>query len=132
MEWSKSGKCPAEHEEARALKEAWELSRKALAPDAMLIAIPNGGARSPVTGARLRAEGVVPGVPDYFFAKPVGGCPGLWIELKKRRGGRVSPEQKAVMEKLTSAGYSCVVAKGWTEAMAAIERYLDPSLGPVE
>ena len=67
-----------------------------------------------------------------FLARPVGTCPGLFIEMKRRRGGRVSTEQQAVMENLTSAGYSCVVARGWEEAREAIERYLDPSIGPVE
>ena len=35
--------------------------------------IPNGGRRNKITGARLKAEGVVAGVPDVFLASPRQG-----------------------------------------------------------
>jgi hypothetical protein len=45
-------------------------------------AIPNGGARNPVTGAKLKAEGVLAGVWDLFLAVPKGSYGGCWIETK--------------------------------------------------
>ena len=37
---------------------------------ALLFAVPNGGRRDPVTGARLKAEGVVAGVSDLILFLP--------------------------------------------------------------
>ena len=39
---------------------------------ALLFAIPNGGARDPITGAMLKAEGVKRGVPDLFLPSQPG------------------------------------------------------------
>ena len=48
--------------------------------------IPNGGKRDPLEAARLTAQGVVPGIPDYFIAIPFThqGCQfhGIFIEFK--------------------------------------------------
>lgn len=107
---------------------------------AMLFAIPNGGARHPATGAKLKAEGVRPGVPDVMLAVPgfdVLETPGddglgiraerhgLFIELKRTRGGTVSAEQRAWHDRLRRQGYRVAVCRGWTEAVAAIADYLD-------
>ena len=83
-------------------------------PEVLIFAIPNGGQRNPETGARLKAEGVVPGVPDLFV--PAWG---LFIEMKTLTG-KVSPEQKAMIEYLQSVGYSAIVAKGANAAIAHI------------
>ena len=95
-----------------------------LPESALLIAIPNGGARSAITGARLRAEGVVAGVPDLLLAWPSGGRAGLWIELKRTRGGRLSAAQEAVIDDLRSCGYAVAVALGWLRAAEIIVRYV--------
>lgn len=52
---------PTEHQEQVALVRWSRLSESAHPELRLLIAIPNGGARSTVTGARLKAEGVRPG-----------------------------------------------------------------------
>ncbi len=62
---------------------------------ALLHAIPNGGKRSKSEAARMKAAGVKPGVPDMFLPVAREGCHGLYIELKRRDGGRVSTEQTA-------------------------------------
>ena len=67
---------------------------------ALLHAIPNGGKRSKSEAARMKAAGVKPGVPDMFLPVAREGCHGLYIELKRRDGGRVSPEQTAWMDAL--------------------------------
>jgi hypothetical protein len=83
-------------------------------PEVLIFAIPNGGQRSAATGARLKAEGVVPGVPDLFI--PAWG---LFIEMKTLTG-KVSPEQKSMLEYLQSVGYDAIVAKGANAAIAHI------------
>lgn len=58
----------------------------------MLYHVPNEGKRNPAAGARLVAEGLKRGVPDICLPVARGGCHGLYIELKRERGGVVSRE----------------------------------------
>lgn len=51
----------------------------------------NGGQRSKRTAARLKAQGVVPGIPDLSFVLPDGRA--AFMELKAPNG-RLSPAQK--------------------------------------
>lgn len=90
----------------------------------MLYHVPNEGKRSKANGARLKAEGLRAGVPDINLDVARGEFHGLRIEMKRRRGGRVSPEQAAWLEALREQGYAAVVAYGWEEAADAIEKYL--------
>lgn len=119
---STSGKTPTptEHEEQVTLF-TWFRMRYA---GMLMYAIPNGGARSSITGARLRDEGVLAGVPDIFLPCPSGGKHGLYIEMKRQKGGRVSAPQKAVMQALRMQGYEVAVCHGWQEARDCIEQYL--------
>ena len=87
-------------------------------PGVLIFAVPNGGYRSAATAGRLKAEGVVQGIPDLFV--PAWG---LWIEVKRAKGGRVSPEQRAVMAYLEQAGYTCCVARGCDEAVELVNRF---------
>lgn len=111
---------PTEHEEQAALF-TWFRMRYA---GMLMYAIPNGGARSSITGARLRDEGVLAGVPDIFLPCPSGGKHGLYIEMKRQKGGRVSAPQKVVMQALRMQGYEVAVCHGWQEARDYIEQYL--------
>ena len=90
----------------------------------MLYHITNEGKRSVVTGARLKSEGLKPGVPDLCLAVARGGAHGLYIEMKRTKGGRVSPQQARWIEKLSREGYVAVVCRGWEQARDVIERYL--------
>ncbi len=90
----------------------------------MLYHITNEGKRSVVTGARLKSEGLKPGVPDLCLAVARGGAHGLYIEMKRTKGGRVSPQQAAWLEKLAHEGYATAICKGWEQARDVIERYL--------
>lgn len=100
-----------EHEEQREFVRWFRLAY----PGVRILAIPNGGARSPATAGRLKAEGVSRGVPDLFV--PAWG---LWIEMKRIKGGSVSAEQKDWLQYLETSGYSCIVAKGADEAIRHI------------
>jgi hypothetical protein len=91
----------------------------------LLFAIPNGGARDAKTASSLKMEGVRAGVPDLFFAHSSGPYHGLFIEMKKREGGRLSPDQKKIIEALDGQGYACHVALGWEEAERGFIRYIE-------
>lgn len=117
--------CADEHAEQVALCDWWRpYARTHGIPEGLLFAIPNGGRRDKITGARLKAEGVRAGVPDMFLAVPRQNAPGLFLELKKQKGGRVSENQKTMHEALSQAGYPVCICWGWDEAKRAIEDYI--------
>lgn len=91
----------------------------------LLYAIPNGGRRDAVTGARLKAEGVRAGVPDLCLPYPAGGWHGLYIELKAP-GGAATPEQREWLARLRAAGYRAEVCVGWQAAAFVLTEYLNP------
>lgn len=91
---------------------------------ALLHAIPNGGSRHPVEAMHLKAQGVKAGIPDIFLPVARRGFHGLYIEMKRRKGGRVSVEQKRMILALNEQGYKAVVCAGWEQAKAHIEWYL--------
>lgn len=87
--------------------------------------IPNGGSRNAIEAARLKAQGVKPGVPDIFLPCAKKGFYGLYIELKRQKGGRVSEEQKSMIDALRDEGYKVAVCKGWEEAKNVITEYMN-------
>ena len=84
-------------------------------PDILIFAIPNGGMRSKSQAMKLKVEGVVPGIPDLFVPEWK-----LWIEMKKVKGGKISPEQQNMIDYLQSVGYSVIVGLGAENAKAQI------------
>lgn len=113
---------PSEHEEQVALFRWWKLQYPK--QERLLFAIPNGGAREAITGSRLKAEGARAGVPDMLLALPTGRHAGLFLELKRRHGGKVSPAQIAMINELARAGYAVAVCYGFEEARSTIVAYL--------
>ena len=87
-------------------------------------AIPNGGYRSKKTACMLKAEGVKSGVPDISLPYPCNGYHGLYIELKRRKNGNVSDNQKMWIDYLKSQGYAACVCKGFEEARQTVIDYL--------
>ncbi|MDR1692846.1 MAG: VRR-NUC domain-containing protein [Oscillospiraceae bacterium] len=116
--------CPLESEEQAALF-AWARLTEARHPElAYLVAVPNGGLRNAVTGARLKAEGTRKGFPDMILPVARGGYHALAIELKREKHGAVSPEQKLWLDALNKFGWLAVVCKGVAAAITVIEDYL--------
>ena len=107
---------PTEHEEQRELVRWF----RQFHPDVLIFAIPNGGGRSKASAGRLKAEGVVPGIPDLFIP-----AKGLWIEMKRVKGGALSPEQKAMIQYLEEVGYCAIVCKGAEDAKAKISAFFE-------
>ncbi len=98
----------------------------------LLAAIPNGGKRHIKTALAMKREGVSKGFPDLFLPVPSRQYHGLFIEMKRKKGGTVSKEQKAWIEYLNSAGYQAVVCKGFLEAKEVIECYLNCTTSTTE
>jgi len=113
-----------EHQEQCALIQWAKLQAKTTPALSMLFAIPNGGARSVITGAMLKREGVQKGIPDLFLAVPRRACGGLFIEMKKKKGGVVSQEQREWIAKFVWQGYQAEICNGWEEARDIIIKYL--------
>lgn len=93
----------------------------------LLFAIPNEGSRSKAHGARLKAQGLRAGVPDLMFAWPTDTAPGLFIEMKAKKG-QVSEHQKKWLARLREAGYRAEVCYGMEEAKNLILEYLGAEL----
>ena len=115
---------PTESDEQKALMR-WAAYNRGRYPElALLYHIPNEGQRDPRVGARMRAEGLRKGVPDLCLPVARGGSHGLYIELKRTKGGRLSPEQAEWIDGLLRQGYAACVCRGWEAASREIERYL--------
>ena len=87
----------------------------------LLFAIPNGQYRD---GQRMEV-GLKSGVPDMFLPVARCGLHGLFIELKRRKGGVVSKTQREWMDALAAQGYGVALAYGAGETKIAIEAYLE-------
>jgi len=122
---------PSEHDEQKAVIEwwgvqckLWELPRKAL------FAIPNGqilmrSAKNPqAVMMYLRSEGFRDGVCDLMLAVPTAKYHGLFIEMKRLKGGVLSEDQAEMMEMFNELGYRAVRCNGYLEAVAEIIKYL--------
>ncbi|MCF4151775.1 VRR-NUC domain-containing protein [Dethiosulfovibrio sp. F2B] len=103
---------PSEHDEQRYFVQ-WFRRRF---PSVRIFAVPNGGARGKATAGRLKAEGVSKGVPDLCIPEWA-----FWIEMKRRKGGVLSPEQKDWLEYLNESGHKAVVCRGMDEAIQEAE-----------
>lgn len=90
----------------------------------LMFHVVNEGRRSVQHTQSLIRQGMKPGVPDIFLPVAKGRYHGLFIEMKRRYGGRQSPEQKAWQAALLEEGYCAVVCKGCEEAMDTIDWYM--------
>lgn len=84
------------------------------------------GIRLTIGQANLaKKSGLVKGYPDIFLPVRNNTYNGLFIELKRVKGGVVSSEQKDFINFLNSQGYLAVICKGSKEAIKQIESYLN-------
>jgi hypothetical protein len=92
-------------------------------PEYLIYAIPNGGQRNAIVAAKLKAEGVLPGIPDLHVPVAKQGYHALFIEMKS---GKNKPVQKqiSIMEKLENGGYKCEVCHSFDEFRKAVTDYL--------
>ena len=102
----------------------------------LLFAVPNGGARNAITGARLKDEGVTAGVADLILFVPkvvfnegengriIDVTAALCIEIKTPTG-RQSPEQRAWQAAIEAQGYKYAIARDVLGFVKIIQEYLN-------
>ncbi|GGC70595.1 VRR-NUC domain-containing protein [Chelatococcus reniformis] len=89
--------------------------------------IPNGGLRNKSEAGRLKAAGVVAGMPDLIILGPPDeGRAGAWfLELKDGRG-TCSADQVDIHDRLRDMGPAIAVIRSWDEALIACRRWRLP------
>jgi hypothetical protein len=104
---------PSEHSEQVAFVQWFRLQF----PGVLIFSVPNGShlagtiVQRAAQVARLKAEGMLPGVPDVEIPEW-----NLYIEMKRQRGGKLSADQQRIHDALRRAGKRVIVAKGWEDA----------------
>lgn len=89
----------------------------------LLFAVPNGGRRDKVSGAKLKAEGVVAGVSDLILLVARHGYHGLLIEMKTPKGSQ-SQAQRQWQKLVEKQGYRYVVIRSIEEFIQVVNEYL--------
>lgn len=118
--------CPKEHDEQVRVVAWWaSVCRIYGVDERCLYAVPNGGYRAFTEARRLKMEGQRNGIPDLCLCVPKGIYHGLYIELKRLRGGSVRKEQATMIEELQRLGYKAMVCYGSTDAIQAIKEYME-------
>ena len=103
----------------------WAAYQAAIHPELRLMYhIPNEGQRSRGTGGRMVGEGLKKGVPDICLPVSRGGYHGLYIEMKRTKGGKLTPEQAEWLSALEAQGYQAERCDGWEAATKVITEYL--------
>ena len=92
---------------------------------AMLFAVPNGGHRNAIEAARMKAEGVTPGVADLILLEARGGYGALCIEMKTRRkGSGQSSAQRLWQQAVEWGGAKYVVCRDFAAFCREVTAYL--------
>lgn len=111
----------SEHDEQVALFAAVKLWK---IPELQwLFAIPNGGARHPAVGRRMKDEGVRAGVWDIMLPVAKQGYHGLFLEMKYG-DNKLSPKQEEFGEFVQLQGYCIRVAYSWEQALEILKEYI--------
>jgi len=87
-------------------------------PRVVIFHIPNEGKRSKIYGAKLKAAGLKPGMPDLCIPRW-----SLWIEVKSGRG-KLSPDQEQAIAELRADGQAVYICHSIDDCMAAVEQHL--------
>ena len=120
-------KPPSEHLEQITLVQWFERQYPKIG--CLLVASMNGAVIGGGRGrfaliAKYKAAGMRNGFPDLFLPIPSSIYHGLFIEMKRTKGGSVSKEQKDWIAYLQAQGYQAIVCRGFEEAKREIECYL--------
>ncbi len=82
----------------------------------------DGGA---ARGQIRKTMGVMKGVSDFFLPIPKGLYHGMWIELKRKKNGRCTDEQKRWIEQMKLLGYAAYFCFGDDEAINTVKKYME-------
>lgn len=116
---------PTEQQEQIALIKWAELNSGKHPELSLLFHIPNGGKRNAREAAIFKAAGVKKGVPDLCLPVAKRGYHGLYIEMKRLKGGAAQPPQIRWARDLEKQGYAVALCHGWREAVEVLEEYLN-------
>lgn len=112
---------PTEEQEQRLLVD-WMSLMQEIGKDILFTHIPmSTWTKSWAQKHKNRFMGVRPGFPDLIV---IVNRKLLIIEMKRRKGGRLSPEQSIWIQKLRDAGLFVSVCYGYDDARSLIEQYL--------
>jgi hypothetical protein len=118
----------AEDDQCRYLTQ-WRCANERRIPELRwLFHWPQGGNRSAITGAILKAMGVRKGPWDYWLFARRGNSPGLLIEMKHGKN-KLTPEQRELGEYMVSQGWEVAVCYHWHEAAQTLCDYLGVARG---
>ncbi|MCM1544793.1 MAG: VRR-NUC domain-containing protein [Ruminococcus sp.] len=113
-------------DEEQALLFEWAELQKGKYPELKaMYHVPNEGKRSAWQGAKMKTEGLKPGVPDICLPVSRGGFHSLYIELKREKGGRLTENQRTWLDMLCKLGHYTACCHGAKEAMKVILWYLN-------
>ena len=85
---------------------------------------PNGGFRDAREGAKFKRMGTSAGYPDFVLPYARKGYHGLYIEVKRRYGGKLSEAQIYWRDLLIREGYAWYEAKGADQCIKIVQNYL--------
>ena len=74
---------------------------------------------------KMAKMGVKPGIPDFLILTRPPLLPdarALFLELKRRKGGKISPAQREWHRSLAAEGFLVIVAKGFEDAIERLEK----------
>lgn len=127
----------SEHDEQKAVIDWARLNISRWPCLEWMFAIPNGAQYGRdekvafIQAMKLRAEGLLPGVPDLFLPAPRRGYAGFFIEMKAPgKLNAVRDGQAEFMAYAESAGYLCQVHDSSMSAIEALEWYLSEPIMP--
>lgn len=89
-----------------------------------LFAVPNGGRRDATTAAKLKAEGVVPGVADLVLLMSNRDYGALLIEMKTPKGRQSDSQKKWEKTVCADAEYKYVVCRSLDDFIREVDSYL--------
>ncbi len=94
----------------------------------LLLAIPNGGARTGASGAMRKYEGALAGASDLILLHKRGGYGALLIEMKRPKAkgqsvGKQSKSQEEFQQAVEKAGYKYIVCHGLEEFVVGVCEY---------
>ena len=89
-----------------------------------LFAVPNGGRRDATTAAKLKAEGVVPGVADLVLLISNRDYGALLIEMKTPKGRQSDSQKKWEKTVCSNAEYKYVVCRSLDDFIREVGSYL--------
>ncbi|MCK5357340.1 MAG: VRR-NUC domain-containing protein [Elusimicrobiales bacterium] len=93
-------------------------------PKVLFTISPAGIRLHPAVGTKFKRMGYRAGTPDLLILEPNKYFHGLFIEMKKNKGGKVSDNQRTFLNHLLANNYEAKVANGFNEAIKIIDEYL--------